>query len=75
MAKWGYKARLAKIHEACYMMAELEEMPTWDDLTLEEAVEIAKDVAEHCDEENGDWDDPECKADYRKAIKFLKDFA
>lgn len=74
--KWGWKARLAKIDEVCYAIANLDNMPEWDDLTLQEAIGIVKDVAELCDEDNGMWEyNPTAKRDYKKCIKWLNDFA
>lgn len=76
MSKWSWQARFRHIEEAVHMMNELEDMPSWDDLTLEEALEIARDVAELNDEVNGDWDFcPYDKQQYMKAKRFIEDFS
>lgn len=75
MAKWSWQARFRHIEEACHMMNELEDMPEWDDLTLEEAIEICRDVMEFNDDVNGDWEHGTYdKQQYMKAMRFIRDF-
>lgn len=72
--KWNWKTRLKHINEVCYMMANLDDMPTWETLTIEEAAVIVKDVVSTHDNENGDWDNPQERADYYKAVKWLEEY-
>ena len=75
MAKWSWQARFRHIEEAVNMLNELDDMPVWEDLSLKDALDIVRDVAELYDEENGDWSEPYEKAQHRKAMKFIKDFS
>lgn len=72
--KWGWKTRLKHIEEVCYMMANLDDMPTWDTLTLDEAIAMVKDVINTHDEDNGDWDNPQERTDYNRAVRWLDEF-
>jgi hypothetical protein len=58
------------------MMNDLDDMPSWEELALDQALEIMEDIMELNDEVNGDWEnEPTAKRTYMQAKRFIEDFS